>query len=283
MNEVEEIRVKVPWGTLAAKVWGPPHGIPVLALHGWLDNAATFDRLVPLLPQTLRVVAIDFAGHGLSDHRPPGTTYHFIDGVTDVSFVMDELGWDRCRLLGHSLGGAVAAMLAGTYPRRVEKVALIEALGPMTAEADVLPERVETFLGEFKRLLGKRTPRYDNVGQAISARLKVGGISHVAAETLVTRGTRSVDDGVTWRTDPRLRLPSPLRLTESQVEAFLRRVECPALLVQATDGLRMDPAAFDRRCQAIRRLEIATFPGGHHLHLDTPEVVAPTLSQFLSE
>lgn len=41
------------------KIWGPPDGHPVLALHGWLDNAGTFDTLIPLLPPNLRIVAVD--------------------------------------------------------------------------------------------------------------------------------------------------------------------------------------------------------------------------------
>jgi len=49
---------------LHAKQWGDPEGIPTIALHGWLDNANTFDRLAPRIPE-LNLVALDFAGDGL--------------------------------------------------------------------------------------------------------------------------------------------------------------------------------------------------------------------------
>ena len=55
--------------------WGGPEGIPTVGLHGWLDNANTFDRLAPLIPE-LNLVALDFAGHGLSNHRAEGVHYH---------------------------------------------------------------------------------------------------------------------------------------------------------------------------------------------------------------
>ncbi|HAN79843.1 MAG TPA: hypothetical protein DCQ47_00175 [Gammaproteobacteria bacterium] len=96
--------------------FGPENGHRVLALHGWLDNAASFSRIAPLLAGC-RVVAIDQRGRGLTDHlRRP---YHIWDGVPDVIEVLEALGWDRAILLGHSMGAAVATIVAGAYPDRV--------------------------------------------------------------------------------------------------------------------------------------------------------------------
>lgn len=55
---VEELELQTPWLRLAARAWGPSGGLPVLAVHGWLDNAASFDVLAPLLPG-MRLVAVD--------------------------------------------------------------------------------------------------------------------------------------------------------------------------------------------------------------------------------
>ena len=79
----EDIRLEIFGRTIAAKRWGNSGGPKFIALHGWLDNANTFDRLAPLLPE-LNLVALDFAGHGYSDHRAPGAHYHQIDDVQDV-------------------------------------------------------------------------------------------------------------------------------------------------------------------------------------------------------
>src|SRR4051794_6191323 len=75
---------------LTAKTWGDPSGAPTLALHGWLDNANTFDALAPLLPE-LDLIAPDFAGHGFSSHRPIATHYTSLLDVQDVLGIADAL------------------------------------------------------------------------------------------------------------------------------------------------------------------------------------------------
>ena len=68
MPEAREKTFTLRWGNLAAKCWGPSDGVRVLALHGWLDNAASFDRLAPLLPHC-QIVAVEFAGAWRADRR----------------------------------------------------------------------------------------------------------------------------------------------------------------------------------------------------------------------
>jgi len=91
----EEILIPLPDGlVVAAKAWGPATGPPVLALHGWLDNANTFDRLgPPLAAAGLRVICIDFPGHGKSAHRSPDAVYAFTDYVYYVWALAKQLKW----------------------------------------------------------------------------------------------------------------------------------------------------------------------------------------------
>ncbi len=73
MTAARELSLELPHLRLAAQAWGDPQLPRLLALHGWLDNAASFDRLAPLLCGHFHIVAIDLPGHGRSGHRPPGT------------------------------------------------------------------------------------------------------------------------------------------------------------------------------------------------------------------
>ena len=110
--------------TMTTLCWHDSHKAPLLALHGWLDNAATFDLLAPLLSD-FYIVALDFAGHGWSEHRAAGTRYHILDHVDDVLSIVNQLGWQRFTLMGHSMGAGVASLLSSALPERVEKLVMI--------------------------------------------------------------------------------------------------------------------------------------------------------------
>ncbi|MNZ65971.1 Tropinesterase [compost metagenome] len=264
---VEEIRLNLPHIELAAHLYGPEDGQPVLALHGWLDNAMSFARLAPKL-DGLRIVALDLAGHGHSGHRAAGAGYPLWDYALDALLVAEQLGWQRFSLLGHSLGAIVAMLLAAALPERVARLALIDGIFPLTHEPELAPAKLGEALTAQLAIGRKRRPVYASVERAVEARLRGGyPLSREAAELLASRGLAPQAGGYAWRTDPRLTLPSPLRLSRAQAEAFVRALRCPVSLVLAEDGL---PLRDGQWMALLERLPIALhrLPGGHHLHLD---------------
>ncbi|MFV0453542.1 MAG: alpha/beta fold hydrolase [Pseudomonas sp.] len=274
----EEVRLRLPHLEVAAHLYGPENGRPVIALHGWLDNAASFSRLAPLL-DGVRIVALDLPGHGLSDHRPPGAGYNIWDYAHDILQTAEQFGWQRFSLLGHSLGGIVSVLLAGAMPERIERLALIDGVIPYTGEAESAPRKLGEALRELLEVERKRKPVYASFDQAVAARMKgVGAVSREAAERLAQRGLMPVPGGYTWRTDPRLMLPSPLRLTLAHAQAFARQVECPTSLIIARQGLMTDAKAIE----FINSLpfELHHLHGGHHLHLDDDEGAAAIAAVF---
>ncbi|MBS7660711.1 alpha/beta fold hydrolase [Pseudomonas lalucatii] len=279
----EEVRLRLPHIELAAHLYGPADGEPVIALHGWLDNAASFARLAPRLPG-MRIVALDFAGHGHSDHRPAGAGYAIWDYVQDVLLVAEQFGWQRFSLLGHSMGAIVSVLLAGALPERVARLALIDGLIPYTGEAADAPQRLGEALKAQMALGGKRKPVYGEFSRAVEARMRgVGAVSREAAELLAQRGLMPVPGGYTWRTDSRLTLPSPMRLTRAHAMAFVQRLQCPVKLVLAEQGMLAAQPHFAELLED-RPIVLSRLPGGHHLHLDDEEgagLVADCFKAFL--
>lgn len=279
-GSAESIAFEVHGRTLAAKRWGDVGGIPCLALHGWLDNANTFDRIAPGLPE-LDLVALDFAGHGFSSHRGPGEHYTSFADVQDVVAVASALGWQKFHLIGHSMGAAVAAELAGLFPERIERAVMIDGFPHHEGGA------AETLISNRdaieQMLNGAGSPRvFTGVDEMIDRVVQATDQSRDAAATLVARGHRLARGGYTWRTDPRIRFRTPGRMTEETLDALMARSVAPALLIVANQGDRWYQPGIARRAKHHPNLEVVRIDGPHHLHLETqaPEVLALTRRFF---
>lgn len=282
MSDAREIEIELPHLRLAACAFGNPALPKLLALHGWLDNAASFDRLAPLLCGHFHIVAIDLPGHGRSAHRPPGLWYHYVDYLGDVMAAADALGWQRFGLLGHSLGGAIAGMLAGVAGDRIEHLLLIEALGPMTLPAEQTLAHLQRSLGERGQIGTLRV--FANTEEAAQARTRSNGLalSREAAMALVERGTMAVAGGVSWSSDQRLTLTSPVRYTEEQVLSVLAGIRAPTMLVLAEPSPPfLSEAMIARRAAQVPGIRIVRIPGTHHLHLEDARPVARAILDFV--
>ncbi len=278
---MQEIFLDGARGRIAALRAGNPDGVALLAMHGWLDNAASFVPLLPYL-RAFDVVALDLPGHGASDHRAPGYDYFFFDWIHDALDALDALGWSRAHLLGHSMGAAIATLLAAATPERVRRLALIESLGPVAVAADTAAQRLRAAV-LARRSVAQRPRRViPDLDTAVASRLAVGDMRAEAARMIVARNLEGVEGGWRWRSDPRLVLPSHLRITEEAALAIVAAVEAPTLLIAAdpappyfTEALRESRVA---RLRDGRRIVVR---GGHHLHMEQPEVVGPILRDFL--
>jgi len=266
-----ERRFQLPGLTLAAREWGGEGGVPVLALHGWLDNAGSFDLLAPRL-SGCRIVAVDAAGHGHSDFRSPDSGYNLWQDVGDMVDVADALGWARFRFIGHSRGAAVGTLLAGTFPDRVEQLVLIEGGLPLIDPPERAPERLAEAL-RGKRELASRSARvFPDRARAIAER--AAGFSKVtpeAAEILARRSLRRADGGFAWHADQRLKGPSEVRYTAAQVRAFVERITAPVLMFRSSDSPFDGMPEYDEIVPSFRTLEIVRLDGGHHLHMEGAE------------
>lgn len=269
---------------IAARCWGDASLPPLLALHGWQDNAATFDHLAPLLPG-FHIVAMDFAGHGFSDWRADGVRYHTLDHVDDVLGVVNALGWERFAVLGHSMGAGMGTLLAGAMPERVSHLVLIDGMGPYPGEPEEAPEILRAALEEWSVYEPREERVFESLEAAVIARRRgFTPLSHEAAATLCTRSLREVEGGYSWTTDRRVRQHSPSRMSEQQIRAFLAAIEARVLLLRAERAFPGAAEMFESRWPLVKRGEMHILPGGHHLHLDEcPEQVAELVRTFMAQ
>jgi len=279
---MHDLDIQLPHLRLAARSWGSPELPKVLALHGWLDNAASFDRLAPLLCEHFHIVALDLPGHGRSDWRAPGAWYHYVDYLADVLAAANTLGWERFSLLGHSLGGAVASVLAAACPSRIEQLLLIEALGPLASDASVSLTLLQKSVAERSGVIDKSLRVFADAAIAIAARRQANGLSETAATALVSRGLKPVAGGFSWSTDPRLTLTSPQRYLEEQILNVIRGIKAPTLLLLAQpEQPYLKREMIDRRIAEVADIEVQRLAGTHHLHLEDPQPIAAAILDFV--
>ncbi|MBX7058291.1 MAG: alpha/beta hydrolase [Leptospirales bacterium] len=279
-----ELRIALQHLQLAARDWGDPEAPPILAFHGWLDNAASFDLIAPLLGD-FRLIAIDFPGHGRSEHAARGAAHSFIEYPGLVLEALDALGFNCVNLLGHSMGAGVLSLLAGAFPERVRRLALIEGLGPLSDLPETAPQRLrEALLARNEKTTGRRNSRgavYRDLEHAVRARRLAGRLSEEAARLLVERNLKPAPGGFVFRSDARLKQPSLYRMTEEQVSAFLSGIRCPAILISGSESefKTLYPQLMER-ARLLPQLRTLELPGGHHVHLDAPEQCAQALAEF---
>ena len=282
---MREVAFDSPLGRIAG-LRNDGRGPRVLALHGWLDNAASFLPMAAHLGE-LDLVAIDLPGHGRSAHLPPGAEYSFTIAIAAALDVADALGWDQFRLLGHSMGAGISSLIASACPERIERLAVIEMLGALAEAPERTASRLREAVAAQRRVADKRLRVFPDIDTAVRARLTAGrvpgsGLDEALVRLLVERGVRAADGGWCWSSDPRLTLPSLTRLTEAQVDDLLAGIACPTLAVLADPAQPYLPDAQRRqRVALLPQGRMLAMPGGHHLHMQQPAEVAAAIGGFL--
>ncbi|XP_066489985.1 serine hydrolase-like protein 2 isoform X2 [Tiliqua scincoides] len=295
---ISELKFLVPWGHIAAKAWGMPQGRPVLCLHGWLDNANTFNRLIPLLPKDCFYMAIDFPGHGLSSHRPVGFPYHFFDYVADVRRIVAELKWNRFSLMGHSLGGTVAGMFSCVFPELVDKLILVESYGfyPAPTESNQLLLSKRKLIEDLLSFEEKQqhSSKVRSPQAALQRLLEANKhLTEESGKILLQRGTTEVPGGLVYNRDMRVLLHNHSLVTLDHSLNFLKTIQAEILMIIAQGGIFtgdfedsrhfLQPLKEAFKTTLKERFQLTEVAGNHFVHLNEPEVVAGIISAFLTK
>lgn len=279
--ELEPVSYTLPALTLNGLAWGEQDQDLVLCLHGWLDNAASFKPLMPYL-KNKRVIAIDWAGHGMSSHRSPDAHYHFYDWAYDLIQLFELNGWNKIDIVGHSMGGMVASAFSAAFPEKVNSLTLVDSIGFISGEAKQSTEQLRK--GMLSRLNNatKKKSLHASQESAINARLAVSDLSHDSAKLIIQRALVKQRDGFVWRSDSRLRLVSPYRLTQDQAEQLIKDIQVPVQLIHGEKGLDMVNTGIERFGPLFQNFQHHSLPGGHHVHMDCPEQTAALILSFIA-
>jgi pimeloyl-ACP methyl ester carboxylesterase len=263
----------------------PPSGLTIVLVHGFLDSGATWDMVAPQLARAGHdVVAPDLRGFGLSDSIGAGGYYHFPDYVADLAELVDSLAPRRLAVVGHSMGGTIAALYAGAHPDRLERLALLEGLGPMATEPSVAVDRMQAWLRTMREV--PRVPKTLSSLQEVVERLSLHH-PRVPREVIESRArllTRVDDAGrLLWAYDPLHRTTAPTPFAVDAFKEFLRRVDCPTLVVSG-GPVGWHPPDEAQRIVCLKHVVQAELPtAGHMMHWTEPNALAAHLVQFLGE
>ncbi|QUX95825.1 alpha/beta hydrolase [Marinomonas sp. CT5] len=281
-----EIVYKLAHTELAGLQWLPKNNcaLKVLSLHGWLDNAASFINLSPHLHEYTHV-ALDLAGHGLSMHRPAGSFYHLWDYVLDVVSILNQ-SKQSVWLIGHSMGGAVAMLVAAIAPEKVRGLIVLDNIGPLSGSPESRVLTLQRAVSKMAKLRPGGDTSYSTKEEMVLARMDgFTTLSNPASRLLVERGASQNKEGVwVWRHDRKLTLPSPFRMDEASVEAFIKEIKCPTLALLAKDGIyHNNPQFVDQRAAQFPWIKLKWLEGNHHFHLEpkTCLAVAGEIQRFI--
>jgi pimeloyl-ACP methyl ester carboxylesterase len=272
------------------RTWGDAGAPKIFLLHGWMDVSASFQFLVDALAREWHVLAPDWRGFGLSETPQDG--YWFPDYVADLDALVQALApGERVDVVGHSLGGNVAMLWAGTRPETASHIVSLDAFGIPGEASERAPDKLRKWLDALRD--PPSFAPYPSLA-SVADRLQKNNrrLTRERALFLAPHWAEELPDGTArLRADAKHKLPFPTTHHLDDVYAAWRRIACPVLWVAADDShvAKWLAPGGDPRQEIARRFEHV--PDGkleyvsdasHMLHHDQPDAVARSIEAFLA-
>ena len=293
-HSCQEVRIPVSWGSLAGKLWVPLSPSPgtktgALAIHGLLDNAGSFDPLIPYFPLDIPVLAIDLPGHGLSDHiHADARCYYFIDLLSDMIEVLRYMSWERPLLIGHSLGCVFILAIGAILESRISGLVMIEYSHlPMLHD---LP-----FFEFLKNIKGSESKTeqhfkvYPSMTAIVDRLMEVKtGLTRDSAEILCIRSCKRVDKGgFVFTRDPRIMnggsVYDHVLFIKLKNQIFFKQLTMPTLIISALDSIKFEDWIKIDNLELTPTTEVKHVKGSHHVHMNDPSLIGRIIAEFLSQ
>ncbi|WAL64091.1 alpha/beta hydrolase [Amycolatopsis cynarae] len=261
-----KVNLRISGGDVSVHYDVTGSGPGLLLIHGTGATREQWAPLVEAVRDRFTVVAPDYSGSGLTtDHGGPLTVE---DLAAEMLAAASDAGLDRFHVVGHSLGAAVAAHLAGTRPEKVASLVLhagwVHTDARLDAEFRLWLEVLDTAPGLFARMLPLMAfgTRYWSAADAASNEAVVAALAANLAPGVArqTEVDRTVD-----------------------LRAVLPAITAPTLVLASAQD-RLIPAAQQRELLArIPRTRYAEVDAGHGAHAEHPEAFWGLVTAFLDE
>jgi len=280
--------------------WGTPSATlpPLVMVHGWMDVGASFQFVVDAFSvafaQGRQIIAPDWRGYGLTE-TPALDNFWFPDYLADLDFLLDVVSpHQSVDLLGHSMGGNVVMLYAGSRPERVRRLINLEGFGMPASQPVQAPKRYAKWMDELKSL---------HRGElALASYDSADGV----ARRLMKTNPRLQEDKAQWlalhwaRPNAQGRWDilghaahKVVNANLYQVEetlALYRSISAPLLAVEASHNQmaqwwqsRYSLAEYHERLRQVPQYTIAQISdAGHMLHHDQPLQLARLIEDFLA-
>ena len=265
----------------------------VLLLHGYADLAWGWKPVADAgLRGRYHLLAPSLRGHGASDWIGAGAMYYFLDYVADVASLVGQCARKRLSVVGHSMGGMVAAYLAGTYPERVDRLVLLEGL--VVDERLTSPERLrisnDTRADTVARRGTQEEPgsrRFPTLEEAAARMLHHDpDLDPALARFLCEKSCLRLPTGEwVFRHDPLLGPRTPMGFEVEVARRFWSQITCDVLHVEGDRSVfKLPPDTHRRRLEAFPHLHTHTMPNASHMMIrNQPEAVVKLLVDFLEK
>jgi pimeloyl-ACP methyl ester carboxylesterase len=263
--------------------WGNDDAPLMLLVHGGRDHCRSWDLIARSLQPHFHVLAPDLRGHGDSDWTKGGS-YSLTEYVYDLSRLVRSTAADQVTMVGHSMGGMVGLIYAGTFPEQVSALVVLDGV-TVLPNATRLPahERIAQWVGQLDRLEDREPRRYRTI-EAAAAQMRASNTrlpSELAQHLAVFGVRRNKDDTYSWKFDPYQRAMAPHRLSPEDHVSLWSRITCPTLLLHAEESFLASPETAGL-AGYFREAHSETISGaGHWLHHDKPDEVLRSIRKFL--
>lgn len=292
----EEVQIPVPWGHVSGKWWGPKDVRPILGLHGWQDNAGTFDTLAPLLPKHVGLLSIDLPGHGFSSRLPDGMFYSAIDNIHVIRTIMKEYNWEKVSIMAHSMSSIIGFIFAGLFPDKIDMLIGLDALKPHIRPVSSIPKtlakRFENFLIADERNRSKEEPPSYLYEECIE-KLHIGTFKSVDRDKCPHLLDRNIQksskypDKYFFTRDSRMKCYNYGTFFQDLCLDVAKRITTPYCFIKANSSpYYEDEKYFHETVEVLKQnphFYLHRVDGTHHVHLNEPEKVSGIINDFINK